>query len=263
MPPVSSSASRETKEAELQKREKWGNEDAPYVPQRRLLYVLLAGSIMSFIGTPIMYVVYAATEYELYSPRRGPLPVVTDMFGDWPLLSHAVTGIGLTLLFSGLIATSIARIPLDVKFTPRTTIVEFSVVGQLSLWLLLPTSHRFPAGTEVGSWIHYASTFALMGSSIYVLYQAAVVCLFFAYVLVDPKIMWYSWAGTACVWLAVVGIVGATVTGGLTAVMGRQDAPQYLWPLMAVFELVVLGFGGIGYFLVIYAYDQIEKRAAE
>lgn len=246
-----------------EKRANWGNEDAPYVPQRHLLCVLLAGSIMSFIGTPIMYVVYAATEYELYSPRRGPLPIITDMFGDWPLLSHAVTGVGLTLLFSGLVATSIARIPLDVTFTPRTTIVEFSIIGQMSLWLLLPTSHRFPEGTEVGAWIHYASTFALMGSSIYVLYQAAVVCLFFADALVDERIKRYAWVGTACVWIAVVGIAGATVTGGLAAVMGRAGAPQYLWSMMAVFELMVLGLGGVGYFFVIYAYEQIERRASE
>jgi hypothetical protein len=222
-----------------------------------IVLLLLVGSVLAFIGTPVLYVAYAFTEPEKYMPRRGPVPIITDVFGDWPVLTHAVTGAGLTLLFTGVLGAAMARIPPE----QRNTIAEFCVLAQASLWLILPTSQRYPEGSALTSGIHYGATFVLMGSSIYALYQVADVCAFYARELQMHQQGWWAEAAKQCVWVAVLGIVGATVSGGATAVMGRESNGEVhaLWTMLAVSELTVVLFGGIGYFVVIYVYYRMEE----
>ena len=188
MKPATATTTNTTPEAELllimPPPPHWGSENAPFVPQLYLLVMMTLGSLLAFVGTPVMYVAYAATQQELYLSRNSPLPIITNMFCDWPMLSSAVTGVGLSLLFSGMAATAIARIPLEVKFAPRTAIIEFSILGQVALWLLIPSSMGVaPAYQDAVSLVHYGATFLLMASSIYALYQAANVCVYFAEVL--------------------------------------------------------------------------------
>ena len=236
------------------------NENAPFLLQTVLLAVMITGSLLAFVGTPILYVVYTVNQRDLYAPRRGgsPIPIVTDMLGDWPLLGSATTGLGLTLLFTGLAATAIGRIPLDIQFSPRTTIVGYSVLAQVGAWLLLPTSRW--GVDSVSSWIHHGATLLLMGSSIYALYQVCRVCVAVADMLRCKWLRGRAEAAKYCVYVAVAGILGATVSGSVTA-FSEQD-PAAAWTVMAVSELVVIGFGGAGYFIAIWAYAGIEYEAS-
>ena len=236
------------------------DENAPFVLQTILLVVMITGSLLAFVGTPVLYVVYTANERSLYASRRGgsPIPIVTDMLGDWPLLGSISTGLGLTLLFTGLAATAVGRIPMDIPFSPRTTIVGYAVLAQVGAWLLLPTS-RWGTG-PVESWIHHGATLLLMGSSIYALYQVCQVCVAVADMLQCKWLRERAEGAKYCVYVAVAGILGATVSGGVTA-FSDQD-PAAAWTVLAVSELVVIGFGGVGYFIAIWAYAGIEAEAS-
>jgi hypothetical protein len=100
---------------ELQQLQSRAYED-PYTPNTDLIIFLVAGSVLTFVGTPAFYIWFAATERAKYTHKRDPLPVVSDMFTHWPVLSSFCMGVGTALLFTGIIATAIARIPLDLRF---------------------------------------------------------------------------------------------------------------------------------------------------
>lgn len=243
----------------------WGAENAPFTPQLYLLVLMTMGSVMAFVATPCMYIAYAVTQRELYQSRSSPLPIVTNMFCDWPLASSCVTGLGLTLLFTGMAATAVARIPLDIRFKPRTRIMELAILGQVGVWILLPTSVPTRGeGQEYIWWMHYGATFLLMASSVYALYQAANVCVFFSEVLdrKDWHMQGLAKAAVYLVYVAVVGIVATLVSGGYLAVAhSPADHPMRL--VLALGELTVLGFAGAGYFMIIYVYAGIEDAAAK
>lgn len=283
----------------------------PSTQQSELLFILTVGSLLVYGGTPILYACYAATQSDKYSHRRTPLPLLTDMFGDWPLSSSAVVGVGITLLFTGLIATAIARIPPTlVPFHPRTKVVRYAAVTQASIWLVISSSAHYPAGDDVMDWVHNISTFVFMVSTVYMLFMVLSLCNFFvkcifselaarqreygsqaatmeAWSRAETLRTTASWART-CLWIAAAGVLGATVCVSVIALgdwkppdavgttgtpkttpspqQSRQYssssfAPQALWQSLVACELVILFFSGLGYGLVIYTYDGIEKAA--
>ena len=214
-------------------------------------YLIIEGSLLAFAGTPALYALYAATQRELYYARRGPLPIITDMFGDWPLPSSVATGLGLTYLFTGMLGRSAAA------RSSASLLSRLCVMGMVAIWLVLPTSHLYPAGNQCESWIHYGATLVLMYASIRALHLVACAChlrLQHPGCEEDFCGLLCAVGAKVCVRLAVGGIVGSTVFGGMTALNGRgPSSPTWLWTALAASELVVLVFGGTGYFLVIYA----------
>lgn len=255
------------------------DEDAPYEPQSELIWVLLIGSILSFVGTPIAYIWYASTEQDSYHARlHKPLPLVTDMFTNWPLISGTLFGVGMSMLFIGILATAISRIPNSIAFQPRTVLVQLCILSTVGVWLVLAScGTQLPQGTESDSdWlvdsVHHASTLVLMVSAIYSLHEAAWICRYFAdHIGMQQKkdvedgsvklLLWAVSVSQICALVAVSGIVGATVSVLVATLAAAKPVPMFLWQMLAFCEIVVLGFGGVGYFLVIYAYAIIEKGA--
>ncbi len=140
--------------------------------ESELLYFLIIGSFLLFAGTPILYVFYSMSEYEMYSSRRTPLPLLTDMFGDWPWLSSVIMGLGVTILFTGLVGTAIARIPCtSALFQQRVTIVKYSVITQISTWTVVPANQQYLDGNEVFYWVHSIAVLIFVCSAIYVLFM--------------------------------------------------------------------------------------------
>lgn len=259
-------------------------ETKPYTPQSDLLFLLILGSSLVFIGTPVIYAWYAATQSAAYSKRRTPLPLLTDMFGDFPLLSSAIVGVGITMLFTGLIATAIARIPFSVQFHPRTKLVRYSVLVQISVWLVVPSSSLYPAGSDAMDWVHNISTFVFMVSTVYMLFVALGLCTFFVQAIRDivpeddendlpaledvESLQGTATAARVCLWIAAAGVLGATISvcviafgGWGETAEGQSKAPQYLWQILVACELAILLFCGLGYGLVIYTYAGIEALA--
>ena len=69
-------------------------DDAPYIPQADLLVVMISSALLAFVATPVMYAAYAATQQGLYMHRGSPISIVTDMLGNWPVLSVALLASG-------------------------------------------------------------------------------------------------------------------------------------------------------------------------
>lgn len=269
-----------------------------YQKESDLLSFLIIGSFLVFAGTPVLYVLYSTSEYETYSSRRTPLPLLTDMFGDWPWLSSVVVGLGITILFTGLLGTAIAKIPrTSALFRHRVIIVRYSVIAQISAWMVIPANQAYINGNEVFYWIHSIAAFVFVCSAIYVLFVCIQLCNFFVQTIVDIALAvpmqgdsceeensrnrWMiflengmmmrssSFWAQMCLWVAIVALIGATVS---VVVIGSGDwghttgsklhmAPQYLWQILAVCELCILLFAGIAYALVIDTCVGIEESS--
>lgn len=269
MPPASDAWHRAVRDA--------SREHTPYAPQADLTFALTLGSCMCFVGFPVMYVMYAINETASYNARnRDPLPLVTDVFGDWMLASSGVAGVGFTLLFTGMFATAVARIPFDVGFKPRTNLVRSSIVATSSVWIVICSSRGFPSRSDqLVGWVHVVSTVAFMLSAVYTLYSAYSICSF----LVDSIDLRLGRVGSSaaqppnplrdvCRWclafaiLSASGILGAFVSMCIIAANGLEHASARIaWQLLAASELTCLLFGGAGYFTVIYLYVSIEAAA--
>lgn len=243
--------------------------------------VLLSGSILAFVCTPIAYVCYALTEQPRYHARhRQPLPIITDMFTDWPLLSSILFGTGMTMLFAGILVIVTYDIPAVTELrSARTILFTLSLISIFSLWPMLASSRDTSsmAGSDASSFnnVHHVSTFFLMVSAIVSLYEAKWMCAYFAHQLVaaqekggreahaDPT-KWLPLAlsaAEACFWVALAGVVGATASVLATLWAADNAARNAPWQVLACCEILVLECGGIGYFWVIYAYAILEERA--
>lgn len=266
-----------------------------------IFLVMIAGVFLCFGGTAVSYIWYTASAADLYSARRWPLPIVTDMFGDWPLVSCATMGLGTTLLFTGLVATAIARIPFEVGFRPRTVLVYTAIAAQASVWIVIPSSKNYGALVSSGivGWIHEGSTLVFMVSSVWGLYTVYSICDFFVEALQQRnnahqplaplhrratgwttpfvvhqyggnQLAWeraaalqpYVTACNICVWLAGIGVVGATITVACIAFIDDRPTESYIWQAFVVSELMILLFTGVGYVLAIYTYSEIEAVAS-
>lgn len=76
-----------------------------------LLIVTMIGAKLTFAGTPLLYIAYASTQDRLYMPRgRLILPIITDMLGDWPMLSYTIVGSGITMLFNSTLVVAVSRL---------------------------------------------------------------------------------------------------------------------------------------------------------
>lgn len=137
-------------------------------------------------------------------------------------------------------------------------------------------ANYFARGQGYVSYIHYASAIGLMIASIYALHQAHWACQYFLDVAEQlhqgamqrstPGTSAAMMLGSACVWLGTLGIVASVVSGCVIA-SGRSGGgesaapPQWSFQLLVSGELMVLGFGGLGYFFIIYAYACVEDVA--
>lgn len=166
-----------------------------------IFMVMVVGMVLSFGGTAASYIWYTASAADLYSSRRWPLPIVTDMFGDWPLLSCVTTGLGVTLLFTALVAIAIARIPLEVGFRPRTMLVYTAITAQASVWIVIPSSKKYGVMPNSGivGWIHEASTLVFIVSCVWALHTAHSICDFLVEAIAEQQeqASWSRMAGGA------------------------------------------------------------------
>lgn len=161
-----------------QKRRILGAYEAPSVPKTDLAVILVIGTILSFVLTMVFYAWYAATEYDRYSPKRFPLPVITDMLTDWPVAASVSMGAGTTLVCTAIVAVVIARIPWDIPFGPRTTLVRTAVITQSSAWILICSSNTGSLPKEMVGWVHNASVVIFVAAAAYTMETVHYICRF-------------------------------------------------------------------------------------
>ncbi len=272
----------------LQKIASSAYERNPQSQNTELLWILISGCLLLFLGTTTSYIVYAVTATEMYQPRRSPLPIVTDMIRDWPLLSSCFLGVGATLLFTGMLATAISRIPYDVGFKPRTMLVRLCITALGSIWIVIASSGYDRSVSSSFDWVHHASTFVFMASAVWALHTANHVCYFFIQAIqdrqlggqsadnntattttttiggtIEARLGSYEIACNVCAWTGVIAVIGGTVSAGAAALLEDQTVKGYLWQGLAVAELLLILTSGVGFSLVVYMYSEIETLAAE
>jgi hypothetical protein len=134
------------------------------------MQLLAAGCILTFLGTFSCYVWYSATEQNKYRGRhRAPLPLLTDMFTDWPVASSATMGAGTTLLFTAM--------SLILQHEGKMHTASCSV-AQASCWLMISTSYAATMAESPA--LHNLSVFGFVASSTYTSNRAGA-CGFRAY----------------------------------------------------------------------------------
>lgn len=194
------------------------------------LYLAAIGFVLVFVATPILYICYAATAQGLYSDRRWPLPLVTDMLGDWSITSCAILGLGITFYFTSVALAAV----LNRTSNKRHTVVLLCLVVQCSLWIIVPTSVRHGAAPEAISLAHSMSTFTFMASAVWTLHVAAA-----------GKI------GAARVAVAISISAMAIGTSSMLCLyfMGRRsNGSQFAWQALAISEITMFLALGVGYY---------------
>jgi hypothetical protein len=268
-----------------------GSYEALHIPMTDLTAILISGCVLTFAATIAFYVWYAATEWESYSTRRFPLPLITDMFTDWPVLSSASLGAGSTLLFTGVVGTSIARLPLDVAFSPRTNLVRAAVVAQASAWIVVCSSYNGRHPQEIVIWVHNVSVGVFIASSGITLEVAHYICRFVCETMASARVergghgastpllespwilqsaseaisaarvfMFLVWLGLAA---AVAAVTGSSVWESLNKEQSSHFHAQYFWQMLVAAELVIVCASGLSYSLLIYAYVKLEESAQQ
>lgn len=133
-----------------------------------LLAIQVAGVTLVMFGTLVMYAAFCvciwwwqphhdhkATEEDPNHPMYAALPVITDAFREWPLAGGLTTGLGVTLMCSGLTFAA-----LTAMLHPWIA-WSFSV-SQASVWGVILSSDMNKG--KIYQWVHVASTFLLMAS---------------------------------------------------------------------------------------------------
>lgn len=111
---------------------------------------------------------------EAYS---GPMPVITDMFREWPLAGSATAGIGSTMLLAGIQKSD-------------TGGAKGLILVSSSMWLVIGSSRNF--GDAVISWLHDLATLAFM--------------LFGVYALAELEGKFWTWMQLVCLACAVSAV---------------------------------------------------------
>ena len=114
------------------------------------------GFLLISLGTLLAYIVFAAVRMDNYG-APGPVPVVTDMFREWPLAGSATAGIGSSLMVYGLQKNH----PQDANL--------WLLVASCWLWLVIGSSITY--GNSVMGTFHDVFTFFFLLSSIMALYK--------------------------------------------------------------------------------------------
>lgn len=109
------------------------------------IFIARVGLFLMAAGTLSTYIAFTITRgFADY----GTLPVITDMFREWPLAASSTTGLGCTLLLYGLPGT---RKP-------------WMLLATCSLWLVVGSSNSF--GMAFLAWFHTIATLAFLFFSV-------------------------------------------------------------------------------------------------
>lgn len=265
-----------------------------YTPQLELLIMATVGALLLFVGTPVIYGIYCATNEwkELHIERTGTSVVpITEMFKDSPTLSSCVTGLGSTLLFMGIACLLVSRIPMKVQLRARDQGLGLCGVGTASVWVVIATSiaDKSPSAKSY-YWVHYIAASLFIVTALWMLWLAHDLCTWSIgqlaqhgrggegdasttpsteadpIVIIRPKrkvltrdeYTRMSIAAAGIMPCLVLGILGGLVA--LIGMLGRESTRSYRWyPAIAVGELMVLFMCGVGYSMSAYCYWMIEE----
>jgi hypothetical protein len=236
-------------------------------------WIVIIGALLIFMAIPVLYVLYAITEKSLYSSRRWPLPIITDMFGDWPVLSSATMGVGVNMLFTIIAGVALVHINLKELAKTQALIVGLCIAVQASIWIVIPSSVRHGFNSTHIFWLHNMSSLVFMTSVVWLLYVGSATYLYISGTVCKESEKGnggpsggsggfdsgcIKQASPACIartcsFVALSGEVLATLSIICISIWGSTaDVSQYMRQILAISELVIMGSCGVGYTLLIY-----------
>ena len=150
-------------------------------PHAVLIAITLAGTILLYGGTFTAYTWYTFT-FELrdaYIEEAGaPLPAISNMFDEWPLISSCSCGIGSTLMFIGAVCIVAYRIPFHTTFYLRDQLVVLTAVAVPSVWISIASATDRSVPRSMG-WIHILSTALFVAAAIASIYTVYLILVSF------------------------------------------------------------------------------------
>ena len=228
---------------------------------------------MLYIGTPVIYAWFAYTfkQRDLYMDLTGaPLPAISNMFEEWPLLSSFFTGLGATLMFLGAACMLVSRIPFDTAFFLRDRFVVLGSVAVSSIWLSISSAADRSLPRSM-SWVHVGSTASFVIASLWSLYTVFQIFRHFCRQLLtrDSLLLMTDLRSrqkhvddlqsimAAIKWIRIFFVL-ASISGVLVviavAVQNTEETAMWVYPLLATSELATLEFCGLGCVLAVYSY---------
>jgi hypothetical protein len=234
--------------------------------RREIAVFMILGYILTFLATLALYAWYAASEQESYNVRRGIIPMVSDMFGDWPILSSATMGIGIGLLHVSvlLVATTLQELDKamlqNVKF-----LVILCMAVQASLWILISTGTKNGETSIHVTVVHATAAFLFTSSCTWALYEANSLCKRFhrrTRYLVN-KITWNAKVLSVVPFLCFLCLTAIAMSLLLMIIQiiagySSDMKKMYVWPILACSELFITTLSGIGYGILMYAYYSMQ-----
>ena len=208
-----------------------------------LLGIQAAGVLLVCAGTLAAYAALVSqTQYTSYQP------VVTDMFREWPLVGSLTTGLGMTLMASGLLATVMMQSDwIDHAMHSRGSwrqLVLALVLAQVGVWAVISTSDSGHDNTV--SFIHNLATLVLMLAVLYGLWF----CLRVIHTLQEKDKV----AGVEIGLLILVPAGMLSLVGAAVSVMVHNRV------LLGISEVAFILAVGIGYGIVVYSYQKVLLR---
>jgi hypothetical protein len=203
--------------------------------------LLACGFVLVFLVTPALFLWYATTEQAIYSKRRWPMPIISDMFGDWPMLSSASMGLGISIQFTGI--SWLALLAVD-SLQNATLLCRLCVAVQSSVWVVIPTSLNHGFQDVSTFWAHNVSTLIFIASSVWALQ----VC--------NGMVRdWSSDASYRTVGLCVAVCCFCVGLAGISVLL-ISATPGVAWQLLAVSEYVLFTSSALGYALLLGMYKR-------
>jgi hypothetical protein len=203
------------------------------------------GYLLVFVTTTALFIAYAATEQASYNLRRGPIPMVSDMFGDWPIPSSATMGMGTALLYSSVLLVASTLQTEDVRW-----LVGYCIGVQASLWILISTGTKNGYTPIVVTLAHALGAFLFTLFSVMVLRTTHKLCKLYS-VVDNAKLLSIA---PVCVNTSLVAIVLSVVFMGVSTVLSPDTKKLFVWPLLASFELFISFLTWVGFTSLMYAY---------
>jgi hypothetical protein len=237
------------------------------VMRRDIAATMVLGYTLSFLVTPILFVWYTATEQESYSIRRGIIPMVSDMFGDWPMLSSATMGIGMGLLFSSVLLVATTLEGLDGAMLAHVnTLVRLCIIIQASLWIVISTGTKNGETPIYVTVAHASAAFLFTSSCTWALLKTYTLCKSVSDYLEGRGVNWSKKTLSyvpVLFWLCVAAIA-ASVLGMMASIALGSESDiklKYVWPFLASAELFITTLSWIGYSILMYVYYSMQSAS--
>ena len=211
---------------------------------------------------------------------RVPVPVISTMFAEWPLVSSGVVGLGATLMFVGVCCVAVYRLGMDTRSFLRDWLIGLSVLSIVSIWMSIASAvDTSREVAEEGSWVHVIATGLFVLISLAVLLVLHLILLDFykedpggnmnARLLSAPDGQGVlSQKEIQGIRLPVLWIKYLTVLASLSgiciviAAVIQKSNRRALWVyyFLIISEFVTLEVCGIASAVVVYCYMGIDSR---